>query len=175
MNDILKRNEEISRNRDDAKALAKGMQVLIDANTLNGKVDEVQLAKDMRYFMIDMGASTSHSFMVSLVTDFEPSNAAFNLYGGPRLGTVGWNDRFVDLADPGSNQAHHFAASFVEGLQLQPIDAKTRAVLLEMNLKGNVNDIHLSHFAIDLVEKVRQGKLSWKDLPNRLYQEIKAD
>ncbi|MDX2083780.1 MAG: hypothetical protein SFZ03_00125 [Candidatus Melainabacteria bacterium] len=84
------KNKKINFQRDDAKAFADGMQVLIDANTYRGKVDEDQLIKDIHFFTIDQHPNLI-GLPAKLLHGFEQSNAAHNLMGGRRMGTVGWS------------------------------------------------------------------------------------
>lgn len=86
-NHILKQNEAISSNKNDAKALAHAFDILIKANTNNGVVNEDQLAEDIIYFAVDQDSHT----LSGLLRIAKPSNAAYNLLAGPRLGTTGWN------------------------------------------------------------------------------------
>jgi hypothetical protein len=181
LNSILKHNEEISFQRDDAKALADGMKVLIEANTHNGKVNEQQLIKDIQLFTIDAGKYE----LGSIVGQAEASNAAYNLMGGPRLGTIGWKEKYWDWGKQYEvnqhgdkkliNQAHHFTFFFTKGL-LAGSDAavwvKHRGAEI-IDPIGNKQDQDLGKLATDLGWQIRTGKIQWKKIPKIIYQELK--
>jgi hypothetical protein len=92
-------------------------------------VDEGQLIEDMKFFMIDQGTDSPLGWAINQFTEFGPSNAAANLYGWRRIGTIGWKEKywnhgrqFDENGDP-INQVHHFAASFIDTLQHGPNEA----------------------------------------------------
>ena len=162
LNDILRKNEAKGKNRDDALAFAQGVRVLVQENTdAQGQVNETQFMKDLQFFMIDMGSGTSQSFIVSRFSGFKPSNVAYNLYAGPRIRTTGWKEQLVDDLDPGSNQVHHFSASFIDTFKNGPKEAIKHSYILENTFfnKGEKNppDILLSAIAIKLAVEVKAG------------------
>ena len=176
LNDILKKNEEISFQRDDARAFALGMQVLIDANTHNGAVDEKQLIEDMKLFMIDQKYNLL-GIPAKYLHHFRPSNAAYNLFAGPRIGAIGWKEKYWDHGQQYEidkyghkkliNQVHHFAGFFIVGLE-NPDWARTEAYLLDGIRVGdlyNPNDLSLSELSIYLARSIKRKTLSWKDFP----------
>jgi hypothetical protein len=177
LNDILKRNESVGFQRDDAKTLANGMRVLINANTHNGKVNEAQLISDIQLFTIDSAKYEAGR----LIGQAKASNAAFNLFAGPRIGTIGWKEKYWDEsrqyeADTGRlvNQAHHFTFFFTKGL-LAGSDAATEikkwaAYWIDL---PNPPDQELGILAVKLGRKIRTGKLEWKDVPKTIYEELK--
>lgn len=76
LHSILKNNEERpSFQRDDAKAFAQTLKVLIDANTYKGKVNEPQLVEDIQLFTIDSAKYEAGR----LTGQAKDSNAAYNL------------------------------------------------------------------------------------------------
>lgn len=178
---ILKNNEELtSFQRDDAKALAQGMKVLIDANTHQGKIDERQLIEDIQLFTIDAGKYEAGR----LLRQAKESNAAYNLFAGPRIGTIGWKEKYRDqgkqyeIDKDGNkkliNQAHHFTFFFTKGL----LAGSEPAVWIkhrgsEFIDPNNKPDRKLGKIAIDLGRRIRTGKIEWKDVPWIIYQELK--
>jgi hypothetical protein len=182
LHSILKDNEELpSFQRDDARAFTQGMKVLIDVNSHKGQVNERQLIEDMKFFMIDQGNDPPLGWVINQLTEFRPSNAAYNLMGGPRLGTIGWAEKYwdngqqFDVRDKPINQAHHFVASFIDALEKGPKEASYRAKLLDDNPmlgQHNPQDVALSKVAIKLASEIRQEKVAWKDIPDTLYRRL---
>lgn len=120
--------------------------------------------------------------IINQITEFRLSNAAYNLLGGPRLGTVGWNKKYWDHGERFDangkpiNQAHHFAASFIDALKVGPKRSSERTSWLdEKGILGdkNLQDVALSKTAINLAARILNGQLSWKELPNSIYRELK--
>ncbi len=168
----LKGNIQGLPERNDAWALAEGMRVLIQANTHAGKVNEPQLLEDMKFFMIDQ----RYNFVgipAKRLHNFVPSNAAYNLFGGHRIGAVGWKEAYwdkgqlFDKKDNLINQVHHFAAFFIIGLD-SPKLANKEAEFLDGH--DNPQDIALSDLAIELAQKVRKQAVDWQHLPEYTYR-----
>lgn len=177
LNDILKKNEAVSIYQDDAKALAQGMKVLIDANTRNGKVDEVQLIADIQLFTID----SAQYEMGRLTGQAKQSNAAYNLFAGPRIGTIGWKEKYWDFGQQYSpdgrlvNQAHHFTFFFLKAIEYKgdPVGMallEKAAYLIDMD---NPQDRALANLAIELGKQINDGKNTWTKLPETIYKELK--
>ncbi|MDX2083781.1 MAG: hypothetical protein SFZ03_00130 [Candidatus Melainabacteria bacterium] len=180
---ILKQNEAVSFQRDDAKAFADGMQVLIDANTHRGKVDENQLIKDIHFFAIDQGPKTL-SHMTNMAKE---SNAAYNLLAGPRLGTIGWDKKYWDHGQQYEidkygnkkliNQAHHFAFFFSEALDSKKNLLKLSGIWYGARVidpVGNTQDVELGRAAAQIAVDIQFGKKFWNEVPSSIYQTIKT-
>jgi hypothetical protein len=178
---ILKNNEELPGfQRDDAKALALGMQLLINANTHQGKIDERQLIEDIQLFTIDAGKYEAGR----LLRQAKESNAAYNLFAGPRIGTIGWKEKYRDQGkqyeidkdgnEKPINQTHHFTFFFTKGLLAGSDTAtelkKVAAIGIDI---PNKPDRDLGILAVDIGRKVRTGKIHWRDLPRIIYEELK--
>ncbi len=168
LHSILKNNEERpSFQRDDAKALAEGMQLLINANTQQGKVDEPQLIEDIQLFTIDSAKYEAGR----LKGQAKDSNAAYNLVAGPRIGTVGWKEKYWDHgkqyeSDKNGkkiliNQAHHFTFFFMRAIDFK--DNPTGIALLKKAAylidTDNPQDQALARLAIELGKKINDGKI----------------
>lgn len=181
LNGILRRNEEFESTRNDARAFAEGLEVLIRANTHSGLVDEAQLIEDMKLYMIDQRRNWV-GVPARIVHGIGSSNAAFNLFGGPRIGTKGWKEAYWDNGEQYDadgkpiNQAHHFAAFFIAGLHYGKDIARGEARALDdrISITGyNPQDLALSRIAIELADKVRRGQITWEQLPGEAYRTLK--
>jgi hypothetical protein len=178
LHSILKDNEELpSFQRDDARAFAQGMKVLIEANSHHGQVDKGQLIKDLHFFAIDQRPGTlSHAIKAA-----GESNAAYNLLAGPRLGSVGWKEAYWDGGEQFHadgkpiNQAHHFGFFFAEALKSNNDPVHLAAIWY--GARGidplNLQDRDLGRLAAYLAVQVNLGKISWQDLPEIIYRNIK--
>lgn len=169
--------------RNDAWAFVEGMRVLIEANTHAGEVNEPQLLDDMKFFMIDQDNKFGLSFLIATLSEFGPSNTAYNLYGGPRIGTIGWQREYWDhgqqFKENGDliNQVHHFAAFFVYTFHNNSADALEKAELLDgpdSYFQENPEDFALSKLGISLAADLQEGNLLWEHLPIVLYHNLKS-
>lgn len=175
LNNILRRNEVMESTRDDARAFAEGMQVLIN-NTFQGRVDERQLIEDMKFFMIDQGRNLI-GIPAQALHGIGPSNAAANLFGDDRIGTIDWKEDYWDNGKQYSkdnliNQAHHFSAFFIAGLSNKTL-ATFEAGVLDGSVSINIQDLELSNMAIDLAAKIRNEEITWQQLPIHVYHRTK--
>jgi len=182
LNQLLLQNELQGNHRDDALTFAKSLQVLVNANTYpNGSVDEARFIHDLKYFAIDQGTQNSLSKGIQMLSQYRDSNAAYNLLSGPRLGAVGWNPKYWDnghLYEKNAqgqpvliNQAHHFAAFFIAGLENDPL-AEAKSIGLDL-VPYNSGDLSLSDIAIQLGQSIRNKTTSWNQLPLYVYTLIR--
>lgn len=146
-----------------------------------GKVSEQQLIEDIQLFTIDAGKYEAGR----LLRQAKESNAAYNLFAGPRIGTIGWQEKYWDqgkqyeIDQDGNekliNQAHHFTFFFTKGL----LAGSEAAVWIKhrgaeaIDPIGNKQDQDLGKLATGLGWKIKMGKIQWKEVPRIIYQELK--
>ncbi|WP_373533116.1 hypothetical protein [Vampirovibrio sp.] len=119
-----------------------------------------------------------------LTKQAQTSNAAYNLFAGPRIGTIGWKEKYWDqgkqyeIDQDGNekliNQAHHFTFFFIKSIEYKDNPEgiallKKAAYLIDTD---NPQDVALAKLAIELGKQINDGKQVWNKLPEAIYKEL---
>lgn len=183
LNQIILLNAHRGDQQNDAVAFSEAVAVVIEANTtqtVEGTVVcQKQLVEDLKFFFINQ----NHGWIINQFSEFEASPTAAHLFGGPRVGTIGWKPSLRDRGqltnDHGQpiNQAHHLLAFLIEGLRkdgVLDVLPFAKAWVLDGGLYNQRNqpDIDLGYIGIRLGEQLRSGELTWHDLPQALLNDI---
>jgi hypothetical protein len=181
INKMINDNEALGlKNRNDALLTANVIQLIANNSlnpdkTLNQEIFKKTLAK----FFIDQTHDNVNSIIPAIFARIlhhvGESNLAYNTMGGPRVGWWGGDPSNYDpVGDPRGNQAHHFAAFLIAGLE-SPGRARTEAEALDDNpFYHNKADYSLSIKAIELATRINYTKnYEVQNIGKDVYNSIK--
>ena len=98
------------------------------------------------------------------------SPLAYALFGGPRIQSQGYDEKYQDKhGGVEANQAHHLAMFIILGIRESQLRANTEGVLLDV-LGGNVEDINLAFKGVMIGNKIKNRYLI---NAKEIYNEIK--
>jgi hypothetical protein len=144
-------------------------------------VDEARLIEDMKFFMIDQrlyNPNGSVDYIGQIANKFHgfgPSNTAYNLFGGPRIGTIGWKNDYWDSSEQYQNQqlvnqVHHFIAFFIIGYEEGRIDIPLIEAIAMDLIPFNYEDIRLAEIAIIIGVYTNKKALNLDILSESVYE-----
>jgi hypothetical protein len=199
LNKVLTANEKLGKYRDDAKATAEGIQILANWNTKNGKLNVQGFRNDLGKFYIDQAfehAKSLGSKAIGLASvtlhGVGESPLASKLFGYNRSQSHGWNERYVEFNNRNANQAHHFAAFVIAGIDNGKTLADFEAIALDSELSTrflskyipkipdigvhrNGSDIRLGKVGATIGQEVRNNGIPSNQIGAKIYQRIKGE
>lgn len=185
---LLRENSSHGDDFHDLTTISRGFEVVIRANTMQTErgtyVCQHQLIDDLKLFFINHPPEPGvKGFIYKHINEYPESIAAKYLFAEDRIGSAGFHRKYwdgfdgVNAGNPSSNQAHHLAAFFIEGLR-RDSRVDINAYIKSFGLDGGVfsaynkGDMYLSAEGIRLGFAVRKGEISWQELPQILIERL---
>lgn len=180
LNKVLTANEKLGKSRNDAKATAEGIQIIANWNTKNGKLNVQGFRNDLGKFFIDQTfehAKEPVTWTIGLASKtlhgVGESPLASKLFGYNRSQSHGWNAKYVEFNNLNANQAHHFAAFVIAGIDKGEGFARWEAEVLDAPYLGNnPPDIALGYKGATVGESIRTSRVNTSNIKTTVYNAI---